>query len=57
MLVDAANFILRLGLVIWFWAFVWRFIKPKTQRMRIVRAGLLLLGLLGIFAALRFTGR
>lgn len=50
------SFILRVGLIVAFWASVWGFIKPTTQFMRIVRAVLLVLGLLGILAVVRGTG-
>lgn len=49
-------FVLRIGLIAALWAFIWRVVEPRTQLMRILRATLLLLGLLGILAVLRFTG-
>ena len=57
MLGSIVSFVLRIGLIVAFWAFIWRFVEPRTQLMRILRAALLLLGLLGILAALRMTGR
>jgi hypothetical protein len=50
-------FVLRVSLIAVFWAFVWRFVEPKTQLMRILRAALLLFGLLIILAMLRITGQ
>ncbi len=56
MLKSMLSFFLRMGLVAAMWLFVWRLIEPKTQLMRILRAALLLLGLLGILAVMRVTG-
>jgi len=50
-------FVLRLSLIVMFWAFVWRFVEPKTQFLRVIRAALLVLGLLAILAMLRITGQ
>ena len=49
-------FVLRIGLIAVLWAFIWRVVEPRTQLMRIFRAALLLLGLLGILVVLRLTG-
>jgi hypothetical protein len=57
MLQDFVFFILRLSLIVALWAFVWKFIEPKTQLMRILRAALLVLGLLVILAILKVTGQ
>lgn len=54
---DLVLFVLRLSLIAMFWAFVWRFVEPKTQFMRVLRAALLVLGLLAILAMLRITGQ
>ncbi len=54
---DIVLFVLRLSLIAMFWAFVWRFVEPKTQFMRVIRAALLVLGLLAILAMLRITGQ
>jgi len=56
MLEDILSFVFRIGLVVAFWAFVWRFVKPRTQLLRILRAALLVFGLLGIWAVLKITG-
>jgi len=56
MLGDILSFVLRIGLVVELWAFVWRFVKPRTQLMRLLRAALLVVGLLGIWAVLKIAG-
>jgi len=50
-------FVLRISLIAALWAFVWKFIEPKTQFMRVLRAALLVLGLLVILAMLKITGQ
>ena len=50
------SFVLRIWLVVAFWVFVWQFVGARTQLMRILRAALLLLGLLVILTMLRVTG-
>ncbi len=54
--VNIISFLLRILLVVVLWFFVWRFIEPKTQLMRILRAALLVLCLLGVLAVLKITG-
>jgi hypothetical protein len=49
------SLVLRTGLVVALWAFVWRLVEPRTQLRRILRAALLLLALLGILAVLTIT--
>lgn len=56
MLGDILSFVLRIGLVVALWVFVWRFVEPRTQLMRLLRAALLVAGLLGIWAVLKITG-
>jgi len=56
MLGDILSFVLRIWLVVALWAFVWRFVEPRTQLMRLLRAALLVVGLLGIWAVLKITG-
>ena len=53
---DVLTFVFRIGLVVGFWGFVWSFVKPRTQLLRICRALLLVLGLLGIWAVLQMAG-
>lgn len=50
-------FVLRISLIAALWAFVWKFIEPKTQLMRVLRAALLVLGLLVILTMLKVTGQ
>jgi hypothetical protein len=50
------SFVLRITLVVTLCLCVWRFVKPKTQLMRVLRAALLVLTLLGILVVLRVTG-
>jgi len=57
MLGRMISFILRIGLIAVLWAFIWQVVEPRTQLMRIFRAALLLLGLLGVLAILKITGR
>lgn len=54
---DIIFFVLRISLIVALWAFVWKFIEPKTQLMRVLRAALLVLGLLFILAMLKITGQ
>ena len=56
MIANFMIFLLRIGVVIAFWGFIWKVIEPRTQCRRIVRALLLTLGLLGILAVLRTVG-
>ena len=56
MSVGIVHFILRVALVIMIWVFIWRFMEPKTQAMRILRAALLVLALLGALAVMRMSG-
>jgi len=57
MVEGVLSFVLRVLLIAVFWVFIWRFVEPRTQLMRILRAALLVLGLLGVLAVLRITGR
>ena len=57
MLRDIIFFVLRISLIATLWAFVWKFIEPKTQLMRVLRAALLVLGLLVVLAMLKITGQ
>jgi len=50
-------FLLRIGLIAGLWVLIWRLVEPRTQLMRILRATLLVLGLLAVLAVIRFTGR
>lgn len=55
-MLSIASFILRILLIVMIWAFVWRFVEPKTQLMRVLRAALLVLCLLGAMAVIKITG-
>jgi hypothetical protein len=52
---NTTDIALRIIFIAALWALIWRFVEPKTQRMRILRAALLLLCLTVILAVLRFT--
>ena len=56
MLGDIISFVLRIMLVVALWLFVWRFIEPRTQLMRVFRAALFVLFLLGVLVVLRVSG-
>lgn len=56
MLTNIISFILRISLVGTFWFCVWRYVEPRTQSMRILRAALLVLGMLVILAMVKITG-
>jgi hypothetical protein len=45
-----------MALIVTLWAFIWRYVEPRTQAMRLLRAALLVLGLLGVLAVVRITG-
>jgi len=49
--------VLRIWLIAAVWILIWRFVEPKTQTMRVLRAALLLVCLLVILAAVRITGQ
>ncbi len=53
---SAIIFVLRVCLVAVMGAFLWRLIEPKTQQARILRAGLLVVGLLITWAVVRIIG-
>lgn len=50
------HFVLRVLLIALIFFFVWRFVEPRTQLLRILRATLLVLGLLAALAFIRITG-
>lgn len=55
-MLGGAVFILRLGLIVAFWGFIWSCVKPRTLVMRVLRAALLVVVLLSVLAVLRITG-
>jgi len=56
MLRSLVYFALKISLIVTLWTFVWHYVEPRTQAMRILRAALLVLGLLGVLAVVRITG-
>jgi len=56
MLGSILYFVLRIALIVTVWLFIWRHVQPRTQLMRILRAALLVLGLLAVLAVVRITG-
>ena len=54
---NVISLVLRMLLIAALWAFVWRIVEPKTQFMRVLRAALLLVGLLVVLAVLRISGQ
>jgi hypothetical protein len=53
---NAIIFVLRICLVVVVGAFFWRLIEPKTKQARILRAGLLIVGLLVTLVVVRSIG-
>jgi membrane-bound ClpP family serine protease len=53
---DIIPFILRILLIVSIWLFVWRFVRPRTQFMRVIRAALLVLVLLAALVVMRASG-
>jgi len=53
---DIISFVLRITLIVSLCIFVWRFVKPRTQLMRVFRAALLVLTLLVVLVVLRVVG-
>jgi len=53
MIADIVLFVLRLLLTAAIFGFVWTVMKPTTRSMRIVRAAVLVLCLLGVLAVMR----
>jgi hypothetical protein len=56
MLTNTISFILRICLVGTFWLCIWRYVEPRTQSRRILRAALLAFGMLVIYAVVRVIG-
>ena len=56
MIEEVVSFVLRISLIATLCLFVWRYVKPRTQLMRVFRAALLVLVLLGVLVMLRATG-
>jgi len=49
-------FLHRILLIAVFWALIWRLIEPRTRLMRILRAVMLVLGLMAILTIERLAG-
>lgn len=49
-------FVLRLCLVVVVATFFWRLIEPKTKQARVLRAGLLVVGMLVVLLVVRIFG-
>lgn len=49
-------FVLRICLVAVVAAFFWRLIEPKTKQARVIRAGLLVVGMLVVLIVVRIFG-
>ena len=49
-------FVLRICLVVVVGAFFWRLIEPKTKQARVLRAGLLVVGMLVVLIVVRIFG-
>jgi hypothetical protein len=56
MVVNAIIFVLRICLVMVVGAFFWRLIEPKTKQARVLRAALLVGGLLVTLVVVRSIG-
>lgn len=54
---STTDFVLRIIFIAALWVLIWRVVEPKTWRLRILRAALLLLCLTAILAVLKITGR
>jgi len=56
MLANVLSFMLRAFLLLAIFAFVWRVIEPRNELMRLLRAAVLVLCLVGVLILLRVTG-
>ncbi len=56
MLHDGIVILLRVFLIALVWGFIWRYVRPKSQLMRVFRAALLVICLLGVLVFVRITG-
>ncbi len=56
MLGDLFEFLLRIGIILALAIFVWKHIQPQTQGGRIIRATVLVIGLLAVLIVLRAAG-
>jgi hypothetical protein len=56
MIEEVVSFVLRISLVVTLCLFVWRYVKPRTQLMRVFRAAILVIVLFAIMVLLKVTG-
>ncbi len=56
MSMNFISLVLRILLVAVTCAFAWKFVEPKTQSLRILRAALLVLSLLAVLAVVKIIG-
>ena len=56
MISNIISYVIRICLIASLWILVWKCIEPKTQLARILRAAVLVLGLLVVLALTRITG-
>jgi hypothetical protein len=56
MIEEVVSFVLRISLVVTICLFVWRYVKPRTQLMRVFRAAILVIVLFAILVLLRVMG-
>ena len=54
--VAILSFVLRMSFIAMFAVFVWRAIEPKSQKLRVLRAAVLVFGLVAILMLLRLAG-
>ena len=53
---EVVSFVLRISLVVTICLFVWRYVKPRTQLMRVFRAAILVIVLFAVLVLLRVIG-
>ena len=53
MIEEVVSFVLRISLVVTLCLFVWRYVKPRTQIMRVFRAAILVIVLFAVLILLR----
>ena len=56
MIINFTVFAMRIALIVMCWFLIWRYVKPTTQLMRIVRAAILVVALLVIMTVLSIPG-
>ena len=56
MIEEVVSFVLRISLVVTICLFVWRYVKPRTQLIRVFRAAILVIVLFAILVLLRVMG-